>query len=202
LIGTLGAGVFWLASAIWPTAVAIILSLGATVLITGALHEDGLADAADGFGGGQTPERILEIMKDSRIGTYGAMALILVLLLKLSALASLTRADTVTALIAAHTLSRWSSVALMWRYAYLGTKGAAFGGKVTLFRALTATVIAAAICAAVLRWRAVNAILVAIVVTAAAGMYFRRRLGGVTGDCLGAANQLVEVAIYLTLFVA
>jgi adenosylcobinamide-GDP ribazoletransferase len=180
----------------------VLLSLAATVLVTGALHEDGLADAADGFGGGATPERVLDIMKDSRIGSYGAVALILVMMTKVAALASLTRADTVVALIAAHTLSRWSSVPLLQRYAYLGSKGAAFGGTVTIARTVVATVLGVAICVAVLRWRAAVAMPVALAVTAAAGGYFRRRLGGVTGDCLGATNQLVEIAVYLSLLVA
>jgi adenosylcobinamide-GDP ribazoletransferase len=176
-----------------------VLSLATTVLVTGALHEDGLADAADGFGGGATPERIIEIMRDSRIGSYGAVALILVIITKLAALASLSRTDTALALIAGHTLARWSSVPLLWRYAYLGAKGAAFGGTVTTLRAAIATVIAVAICAAALQRRAIIVMAVAVIVTAAAGIYFKRRLGGVTGDCLGAANQLVELAVYLAI---
>jgi adenosylcobinamide-GDP ribazoletransferase len=170
-----------------------------TILVTGALHEDGLADAADGFGGGSTPDRILEIMKDSRIGTYGAVALIVVILSKLAALASLSRTDVVVALIAAHTLARWSSVPLLYRSAYVGTKGAAFGGGVTLFRLVAATVFAIALSAMALQRRAILVGLVTVLVTAGAGMYFRRRLGGINGDCLGAANQLVEVAVYLAL---
>jgi adenosylcobinamide-GDP ribazoletransferase len=169
------------------------------VLLTGALHEDALADAADGFGGGATPERVLEIMKDSRVGSYGVVALILAILLKLASLASLTRGDVVVALIAAHTLSRWSSVVLLNRYAYIGTKGAAFGGGVTAPRLIIATVITFTICALAAQRRALIAILVSVIVTVAAGVYFQRRLGGVTGDCLGAANQLVELAVYLTL---
>lgn len=199
LIGAIGAGVFWLASAIWPATVAVLLSLAATVLITGALHEDGLADAADGFGAGGSPERIIDIMKDSRIGSYGAVALILVIITKLAALASLSRVDTALALIAGHTLSRWSSVPLLQRYSYLGTKGAAFGGTTTALRTAIATVIAVAICAAALQRRAIVAVAVAIVVTVAGGVYYKRKLGGVTGDCLGATNQLVELAVYLAL---
>lgn len=190
---------FWLASMLWTTVVALVLSLGATVLLTGALHEDGLADAADGFGGGSTPERVLEIMKDSRIGSYGAVALILVIITKLASLASLSRVDIVTGLIAGHTLARWSSVPLLSGLPYLGTKGAAFGGTVSAWRLAVASVVAVGICALALQRRALIAILVGLGVTLAAGVYFRRRLGGVTGDCLGAANQLVELAVYLAL---
>lgn len=190
---------FWLASAIWSPVVALALSLVATVLVTGALHEDGLADAADGFGGGSTPERVLEIMKDSRIGSYGAVALILAIVTKLASLASLSRMDIVTALIAAHTLARWSSAALLYGWRYIGTKGAAFSGGVTTLRLNIATAITLGICVLALQRRALIAILVSVVITGVAGVYFKRRIGGVTGDCLGAANQLVELAVYLAL---
>jgi adenosylcobinamide-GDP ribazoletransferase len=199
LVGGLGAGVFWLASAIWPPVIALVLSLVATVLVTGALHEDGLADAADGFGGGSTPERVLEIMKDSRIGSYGAVALILVIVTKLASLASLSRTDIALALIAGHTLARWSSVPLLYGMNYLGTKGASFSGSVTTWRLLIATIIMLGIGALALHRRALIPVLVSVVVTAIAGVYFKRRIGGVTGDCLGAANQLVELAVYLAL---
>ena len=193
---------FWLASAIWSPVVALALSLVATVLVTGALHEDGLADAADGFGGGSTPERVLEIMKDSRIGSYGAVALILAIITKLASLATLSRGDIVLALIAGHTLARWSSVPLLYGLRYIGTKGAAFSGGVTRLRVIIATAIALGICALALQRRALIAILVSVVITVAAGAFFKRRLGGITGDCLGAANQLVEVAVYLSLVTA
>lgn len=168
------------------------------MLVTGALHEDGLADAADGFGGGRSPERIIEIMHDSRIGSYGAVALILVIITKLAALASLSRTDAALALVAGHTMARWSSVALL-RYPYVGAKGAAFADAATTPRLVIATVLAIALSAGALQRVALIAIPVAIAVTVVAGVYFRRRLGGVTGDCLGAANQLVEVAVYLAL---
>jgi adenosylcobinamide-GDP ribazoletransferase len=196
IVGALGAGVFWLAAQLWPQSLAVIAAVATTVLVTGALHEDGLADAADGFGGGRTPDRIIEIMKDSRIGTYGAVALILVIVTKLAALASLSRSDVVAALIAGHTLARWSSVALLYRSTYVGTKGVSFAGGVTPGRLVVATVLTAVLIAAVLQRRAIIVGLVAVLVTAVAGTYFRRRLGGITGDCLGAANQLVEVTVY------
>jgi adenosylcobinamide-GDP ribazoletransferase len=191
--------VFWLASAVWPPVIALVLSVVATVLVTGALHEDGLADAADGFGGGTTPERVFDIMKDSRIGSYGAVALILAISTKLASLASLSRADIVLALIVGHTLARWSSVPLLYDLRYIGSKGAAFAGGVTIPRLVIATAITLGICALALQRRALIPILVSVVVTGGAGQFFKRRLGGITGDCLGAANQLVELAVYLAL---
>ena len=184
---------------LWSQIIALVLSLVATVVVTGALHEDGLADAADGFGGGSTPERVLEIMKDSRVGSYGAVALILVIVTKLASLASLSRIEVAAALVAGHTLARWSSVMLLHRYAYVGTKGAAFGGGVTTLRLTIASIIAFTICALALQRRALIVIPVSVAVTAASGVYCRRRIGGITGDCLGAINQLVELATYLVL---
>ena len=105
------------------------------------------------------------------------------------------------ALIAGHTLARWSSVWLLGRYEYVGTKGAVFADGVTTVRLVLATVLALGICALALQRRAFIPVLVALGVTTVAGAYFRRRLGGVTGDCLGAANQLVELAGYLALVV-
>jgi adenosylcobinamide-GDP ribazoletransferase len=144
---------------------------------------------------------VLEIMKDSRVGSYGAIALILAFLTKFAALTSLARADVVAALIAAHTLSRWSSVVLLQRYSYVGTKGVAFAGTVKSEYLGIASIAAFALTAVALRHRAVivllAVVLASVVVTFTAGTYFRRRLDGVTGDCLGAANQLVEIAVYL-----
>jgi adenosylcobinamide-GDP ribazoletransferase len=199
LVGALGAGVFWLGSLIWPQALAVLAAVATTVVVTGALHEDGLADAADGFGGGATPERILEIMKDSRIGTSGAVALILVILTKLTALAALSRTEVVAALIAGHTMARWSSVALLYRATYVGSKGIFFRDGVTLARLVAATILAIVISALALQRLVLIPVVTSIVVTALAGAYFRRRLSGINGDCLGAANQLVEAAVYVAL---
>lgn len=138
-------------------------------------------------------------MKDSRIGSYGAIALILAIVIKLASLASLSRVDIATALIAGHTLARWSSVVLLYGLPYRGTKGAAFGGGVTTPRLIIATVLGLGIGALALQHHAFIPVLAGIAVAGAAGAYFKKRLGGVTGDCLGATNQLVEIAVYLAL---
>ncbi len=200
VVGGFGALTLTIAGRLWPPLVAAVLSLLATVLLTGAFHEDALADAADGLGGGRTREGILEIMRDSRIGSYGAVALVLVLSARIGCLAAMPAMDGARALIAAHVLARWSSLPLIGALPYARTNGAGkpFVGTVTGLRLLAGTLLAALFVAPALGWRALPAGLAAAAVTAMTGRYFRARLGGITGDCLGATNQLVELATYLT----
>jgi adenosylcobinamide-GDP ribazoletransferase len=202
VVGLAGAGVYWLTSRVWPHPVAAVLALAASVWVTGAFHEDGLADLFDGAGGGTDRERVLTIMADSRIGSYGAVALVVVIAGKLAALSALAPATMPGALIAAHVLARWSSLPLIWRYPYVRRTGGTakpFAASVDLLRLVLGSIAALGISAAALGWRAVPATITAGLVTVVAGQDFRRRLGGITGDCLGAANQLVELGIYLVL---
>jgi len=207
VVGLWGAGIYWLALLGWPSWVAAALATAGTVWLTGAFHEDALADACDGFGGGWGKEQILAIMKDSRVGSYGVVGLALALAAKLGALASFTAPDAARALVAAHVLGRWSSLPLIYRYEYV-REGAAgesratgkpFAASVTVPRLASGTAIAVAVTAAALGARALPALAAAAVVTAVGGRYFRRAIGGITGDCLGAANQMVELATYLVL---
>lgn len=205
VVGAWGGAIYWVATTLWPGSVAIVLSTIGTVWLTGALHEDGLADTADGFGSGWGDrDRVLAIMKDSRIGTYGAIALILAVAGKLTTLLGLASPEAVIrALIAGHTLARWSSLPLLWRGHYLrdarGT-GAAFARSVPFARLVEATLITIVIVRLSLGTAVgIFAAIPAIVVTAAAGWYFHHRIGGITGDCLGATNQCVELATYLAL---
>lgn len=200
VVGGFGAATLVAAGRLWPPFVAAVLAILATVLVTGAFHEDALADAADGLGGGHTRERILEIMRDSRIGSYGAVALALVLSARIGCLASMAPEDGARALIGAHVLARWSSLPLIRALPYARAQGAGkpFVEAVTGLRLLAGTLLAALFVAPALGWRALPAGLAAAAITAMAGWYFRARLGGITGDCLGATNQLVELATYLT----
>lgn len=202
IVGLAAGGTYWVASRIWPHPVAAVLALTTGVWITGAFHEDGLADLFDGVGGGRDRERILEIMADSRIGSYGATALILVIAAKLVALSLLTPAVVPGTLVAAHVLARWSSLPLIWWYPYVrrtaGT-GKPFAAGVGPLQLVLGSLAALGISVAALGWRAVPSLAAAGLVTFLTGQDFRRRLGGITGDCLGAANQLVELAIYLIL---
>jgi adenosylcobinamide-GDP ribazoletransferase len=212
VVGAAGAGALVLGAAVWPPVVAAALSTAATVWLTGAFHEDALADACDGFGGGWDRAQVLAIMKDSRVGSYGVVGLALVLLAKIGALAALAEGGVATAaraLVVAHVLGRWSSLPLIWALPYVrdarddGARSRPFAASVTGPRLAVGSAAALAVAAVALAPLGPAAVGVSLTVAAAvtmlAGRYFRRRLGGVSGDCLGAANQLVELATYLVL---
>lgn len=205
-VGGLGAAAYAIGHAIWPASVSVLISMMTTVLATGAFHEDALADTLDGFGGGRTPERVLEIMKDSRVGSYALVGVSLVLAAKFAALSAIAESGTsqlARALVAAHVLGRWSSLPLMMRYSYVRpattnsrpSAGGPFSDRLTVGRALIATMLAGtAVMAALGTLRAAIPVTVVVIAT---GMWFQRRIGGITGDTLGAANQLVELSVYL-----
>ncbi len=198
LIGLIGAGVFEMTHLIWPTSVAIVLAMLATIICTGAFHEDGLADSADGIGGGWTVDDKLRIMKDSSIGTYGGLALILVVLLKFTALAALPEHTIPSALILAHVLGRWSTLPLLRLCSYVGGgSGNPFIGAVTRWRLLTASLGAFLIVLFFACEFTIATLASAVIFTLISGLFFRHKIGGITGDSLGAANQLVEVTTYL-----
>lgn len=182
------------------TAAAIALSVGA--LLTGALHQDGLADVADAFGGGWTVERRLEILHDSRIGAYGALTLVGAFVVQTSALAQHDRAQGAAVLVAAHSLSRGGVVVLM-RLAP-GASRISTGVGATFTRGLgNAATTGAALSALVLGTVALGRLvpLAVSVVVAAVGLMGAlawRKIGGVTGDVLGAAEQLAETAVLVT----
>jgi len=188
-----------------PALLTTLIVMAVMALLTGGLHEDGLADAADGLVGGSTIERRLEIMRDSRIGSYGVLALWFSLTAKLVLLDTLLVRNpflAFCALIAANALGRMSTVALLYFCRYVRTgenKAGPFGNAVSLKSFILAgfsTLMIVAIALGPWSWRCVP---VAILATGGAWFYFQRKLGGITGDCLGASNQLVELSCYLAL---
>ena len=202
LVGGVGAGVFWSVRLLWPPFIAVVAALAAGVWVTGAFHEDGLADTVDGFGGGWTPEDVLSVMKDSRIGTFGVVALLFVLVAKGAALVALNPAGVAWALIAGHVLGRWSSLPLIWQYDYVRDNSATVppaAATITPARLAVGTVVAVGVVMLGLGQRALPVLGGAVLVTGLCGVVFRRRIGGITGDTLGAANQLVELSTYLLL---
>lgn len=169
------------------------------VAVTGGLHEDALADAADGFGGGWKKEQILAIMRDSRIGSFGAIAVALGLLARFACLGSLSLRDFDRFFVAGQVLNRWTALPLgffLHSARDEGGQGALIARRITRGALGTGTALAVVIVAFVLGAKAVWAIPAAVSVTAMTGFYYKRRLGGVTGDCMGATNQLTEVAVY------
>jgi adenosylcobinamide-GDP ribazoletransferase len=185
---------------------AATIAIGFLLLITGAIHEDGLADLCDGFGGGSTAERKLEIMKDSRLGTYGAAALVLSLLMRIGTLAGLIAVDlrlAATILVAAGAISRTAGLLPLAVLPPARAFGAGFAASAPSTAGLRMAAFVAFICAclpllsgaSLLRVSAacILAVLVAYGVTALA----RRQIGGQTGDVAGAAQQVAEIAVLL-----
>ena len=205
VVALITAGSYAVAAWLLPAPVAVIISTAIGIYATGAFHEDGFADMCDGFGGGMTPERVLEIMKDSRIGAYGAIGTICILALKLATLAMLPPLAAIGALLVAHPLSRLMATSLIWRLDYARAEGKAkplaqkMSSAEFLIAALTASVPAAAV--SVLHWLPATALASGVVATAIATFWlarkFVRRIGGYTGDCLGAVQQVTEVIFYL-----
>jgi adenosylcobinamide-GDP ribazoletransferase len=214
VVGGCSALVLWAAAHAWPASVAVALAMVASIVFTGAFHEDGLADTCDALGGAVSRERALEIMKDSRLGTYGTLGLVAVLALKGLALHGLLLRDLVAALAAlplAHCVSRAVPVLLLRTLRYAGDAEHAKAkplamqvGNGAATMALVWALLAAAVGAAG-GWSPLAlaaSLLAALAVALAMRRWLLRRLGGYTGDTLGAAQQLAEVAIYLVLLAA
>ena len=184
-----------------PDLAAGALALGASALLTGALHEDGLADVADGFGGGRDPAAKLEIMRDSRLGTYGALILMVSFVAKVSSLAALPDRYVVQSLIAAHALARGVLPFMAISLPYARKDGlAASAGQPDTATAVTAGAMALLIAMLALPWReALGAALVAAACAIGMAWLAQRQIGGQTGDVLGGAEQLGEAAILLLL---
>jgi adenosylcobinamide-GDP ribazoletransferase len=209
IIGSLGAGVTLAALYIWTTGIAVLLGMAATLLATGAFHEDGLADTVDGIGGGWTREEVLRIMKDSRIGSYGAIAICMVLLLKFGVLAKLAVLPAPTfalLLIAGHSVSRLASTMLIFALDYARDDDSSKSKPLAthMGRGELAIAIACGLvpCLGLPAAQATVALALVAAVTWLAARHFLRRLGGYTGDCLGATQQVAEIAFYLGMLCA
>jgi adenosylcobinamide-GDP ribazoletransferase len=179
---------------------AVLLVLTLTVL-TGAVHVDALADTADALGAGSDRRRALEIMRDSRIGSFGAVAIVFFLALEMVTLATMGEARRAAALWLAPALARWAMMAVSWRLDYLRAEGAgtALLGSSDDRNLALASAIAAIAALPILTWRVMVAYLIAAALAVALRAAYRRWLGGVTGDLIGAAGELVEVAVLLVM---
>ena len=201
LVGGGCAAVFWSASLVWSGWLPALLAIAAGVLITGAFHEDGLADTADGLGGGTTVARRLTIMKDSRIGTYGALALGLSLAIKAAALATLPAGLGAWTLVAAHGAGRGASVLAMRALPYVGDakvgKWKPSPADLSLAEVLTAVAVAGLPLALSPDGVVGLAILIGAILALAVSLIARRLLGGYTGDVLGAIEQVFELGFVL-----
>ncbi|MDC5820037.1 adenosylcobinamide-GDP ribazoletransferase [Vibrio europaeus] len=204
LLGSLCAAVLWSAQLLFPASVSIFIMMVFSLLLTGAFHEDGLTDMADGIGGGMTIERRLTIMKDSRIGTYGASALVMVLLGKFVLLSELIQFESILLfVVVAYTLSRAVAASLIYDMPYVSDTDTSKSkplaqkqSRVELWVLLTTGLLPC-----LMLGLSTTVWLVAVVLTLR--MLFKHwltsRIGGFTGDCLGAAQQIAELFIYLTM---
>ena len=214
LVGAVAALVLVLGEVLFPPAVAVGLSMAATLLLTGAFHEDGWADTCDALGGGACVGRVraLVIMKDSRIGTYGAVGLVLMLGLKAATLSALPLALALPALLFAHTASRAAAVVLIRWLPYAGdiehAKAKPLAQSISRAGLVVALAWVMLLCVALVwaaqRWdepAVLPAVVLGMLVVAGAAAWcarwFRQRLGGYTGDTLGATQQLTELLALL-----
>jgi len=205
ILGTIAAAIGWIASAIGLSeGLTAGLALVSLVAMTGAMHEDGLADSVDGLWGGWDKTRRLEIMKDSHIGTYGVIALVLSLLLRWTALTALAHAGLLTiALIAVATLSRVPMVVAMALMPHARNNGLSVGvGRVGKNTALIAVAIATPITLVLLGWSGITVIVLAAIAGTAVALIAMRKIGGQTGDILGAMQQIAEIAGLMALSTA
>lgn len=197
LVGIIGSAVIVVTTPFLPQPLPMLFGLAAAIAVTGAFHEDGLADTVDGLGGGQTPEQRLEIMKDSRIGTYGTIALVTMLAIKATALMQIGPIQMIFAFIAAHASARLASVIAMRCMDYAGDRGTAKAKP--LATEITDSELAIAVLFGLLPGvllipipTLTIALVVAGVSAALLARQSQRLIGGYTGDVLGAIEQVFE----------
>jgi adenosylcobinamide-GDP ribazoletransferase len=205
IVGGIAALIFYTLQFILPKELAILLSMSSSILLTGAFHEDGFADFCDGFGGGYSKEKILEIMKDSRIGTYGSIGLILILGIKFFSLSNIETAQIPIVLISAHAFSRIFPVIMIYtsKYSRLDalskTKPIGERGNILSF---CIALIFGLVMLYFIHWMAIALI---IVICSLTFLVFRkyviRKIDGYTGDVLGALQQISEIGFYIAYIV-
>lgn len=203
LLGGLVAMVFLAVDYLFSNSISLWLAMVFSLLLTGAFHEDGLADTADGFGGAFVREKKISIMKDSRIGTYGAVALVMALLGKYLLLIENTY--IALSIFIAYPLSRAVAASLVFDMRYVADDDGSKSKPLANNQSKTDLVILLVTCLPIfflLYWqKALLVIATLIIVRYAAKFYFQKQIGGYTGDCLGAAQQMSELAIYAVLLV-
>lgn len=203
LVGLTTGGVAWAVLHVWPPLVAVTLALAVEAVLTGAFHEDAVADCCDAFGGGWTRDDVLRILKDSRVGSFGALGLTLVVLLRAGCLAALPPDVVIAAVAASATVGRWAVLVLMAAVPPAPGReglGTVVGGRAGWTGVAAGTLTAAAGAgwyAAAEPGRFGLGMAAALVAVAGWGWYARRRLGGTTGDCLGAGCYLAQLAVLL-----
>lgn len=198
VVGAIAALTFAFSSFFWPKTLAVLAAMAITLMVTGVFHEDGWSDMVDGFGGGWEKPQILAIMKDSRIGSFGAVALVMILLTKFFTLVEIDMLLVPVSLVAGHAFSRLCATLVLSQLDYVRDEGkskplATHIGKGELaFAAVTAFLPLLFLPPQ----QSIPAVVLALLATVWLARKFRRHIGGYTGDCLGATQQLAEVAFY------
>lgn len=211
IVGLISGIVFIAFSQILPVTIAVLLSMIASILTTGAFHEDGFADVCDGFGGGWTKEKILKIMKDSAIGAYGAIGILLLLVLKYTVLVEVLVMQSnpiviVLIFITAHAVSRWTAATIIFTHNYVRedelSKSKPIAKSSSMKELIGATcfgLVPFLILAMYLDLKIVFAFLPLYFTRWYLARYFKKWIGGYTGDCLGATQQVCEVVFYISI---
>lgn len=201
IVGGLAGAMFWLASFVFPVQIAVVLCMVVSAFVTRAFHEDGLADFCDGFGGGYSKDRILAIMKDSCIGTYGSTALILMMLLKFFSISSIHVDEIPFVLVAANLFSRVLPVVVIHTLKYARTDASSKIGAIGKKGSNTSFIISLLFGSIGLMFSSWKAMIIIIPFLALLFLiftaYIKRKIGGYTGDVLGALQQLGEMGFYL-----
>lgn len=201
LVGLISAIAFGLSFLALPQSISVLVAMATSIYLTGAFHEDGLSDMTDGLGGGWDKLRILDIMKDSRVGNYGVIVIIMVLALKFTCLDEIKAFWVPVLLITGHAYSRYCSVLIMAGMRYVREDALSKAKPLATQLSGKALIVASFFGLMPLLWLPFDAMIVGIVcgllVTIWLGRKLQKWLGGYTGDCLGAVQQLSEVAFYL-----
>ncbi len=205
IVGSIAGAVFYLAINVFPVHFSVAFSMAVSLFVTGAFHEDGLADFFDGFGGGWNKEKILEIMKDSRLGTYGAIALMMVLLMKFLILSAVEVTVIPLLIITGHSLSRFIAASFVYTDNYARadetSKVKPISKGMSHLDIFIAAIIALSSIALLNNLFYLFLLVPVVAVKLIMGRFFNKWLGGYTGDCLGAAQQISELTIYITYYI-
>lgn len=201
MVGGLSALGFMLLNPILPVEIAVVLSMAISILLTGAFHEDGFADVCDGFGGGWTKEKILEIMKDSRIGAFGVIGLVMLMLTKFLSMSQIPVSILPAALITGHTFSRYSAVLLIFTHKYVRDdhtgKSKPIGKELNRPELIFASITALLPFLFFPHFGFLLIIPVILLIKHVYARYIKKWIGGYTGDCLGALQQITETSFYI-----
>jgi len=209
IVGGASSMAFLVSSQILPISVSVVLSMAAGIAVTGGFHEDGWADVCDGFGGGWTKERILAIMKDSVIGAYGVIGVVLILLLKYLLLYTIAQRGNIIewtlVVVAAHSTSRLMGVATIYSHDYVreneNSKAKPVAKALSPGNLLLSLIFGIAPLVAFLNYWVFILLVPVFLVKVYMSNYFYKWIGGYTGDCLGAVQQVSEVVFYMSVIV-